>query len=132
MPYFFEFDPVNRILQSRFEGRVTDDELRAYCRDFTARITLTDPRAAITDLSPVASFEVSRQTIIDLAAVRPDVQGRDPLRIIIATSPHVFGMARMFEMEGRSAHPNVLVVHTREEASAILAVKEPEVEAHKK
>jgi hypothetical protein len=128
MPYAFEFDSGSRILRGRLEGRVTDADLRNYCHDFTARITLTEPLVGITDLAEVSSFEVSRQTILDLAALQPVIAGHEPLRIIIATAPHVFGMARMFELEGRSAHPNVHVVHTRKEAYGILGVTEPQFE----
>lgn len=128
MPYTFELDSASQILQGRLDGRITDAELTDYCHDFTARIALTEPRVAITDLSEVSCFEVSRQTILDLAALQPVIAGREPLRIIVATAPHVFGMARMFELEGRSVHPNVHVVHTRREAYAILGVSEPQFE----
>jgi len=128
MPYAFEFDSGSRILRGRLDGRVTDADLKNYCRDFTSRISLSEPLAGITDLAEVSSFEVSRQTILDLAALQPVIVGHEPLRIIIATAPHVFGVARMFELEGRSAHPNVHVVHTRQEAYGILGVAEPQFE----
>lgn len=108
MPYAFEFDSGSRILRGRLEGRVTDADLRNYCHDFTARITLTEPLVGITDLAEISTFEVSRQTILDLAALQPVIAGHEPMRIIIATAPHVFGMARMFELEGRSVHPTCM------------------------
>src|SRR6266436_992967 len=89
MPFSFELDSPNGILLGRFEGQVTDEELSAYCRDSTECIASIDPRAGITDLSAVTSFEVSPQTIIELARVRPAIPGQDPVRIIIAESPHV-------------------------------------------
>jgi hypothetical protein len=131
MPYYFEFDSLNGILRGRFEGEVTDKELKEYCRDSMERIASTSSRASITDLSAVTSFDISRQTILELADVRPILPDHEPLRIIIADSPHVFGMARMFELEGRSAHPNVHVVHTNLEAWAVLGIKEPKFTPYK-
>ena len=131
MPFHFELDSLNGILLGRFEGQVSDEELRAYCRDSTEYITSIEPRAGITDLSAVTSFEVSPQTIIELARIRPALPGQDPVRIIIAESPHVFGMARMFELAGQDAHPVVHVVHTDQDAWAILSVTEPQFKPYK-
>lgn len=131
MPYTFELDSLNRILLGRFEGQVTDEELRAYRRDSIKCILSIEPRAGVTDLSAVTSFAVSQQTIIELARIRPAIPGQVPVRIIIAPSPHVFGMARMFELAGQDAHPVVNVVHTEQEAWAILGVKEPQFKPYK-
>ena len=131
MPYNFEIDLLNGILLGRFEGQVTDEELRAYCRDSTEYIGSIEPRAGITDLSAMTSFEVSQQTIIELARVRPAIPGQDPVRIITAESPFVFGMARMFELAGQDAHPVVHVVHTDQEAWAILSVTKPQFKPYK-
>jgi len=43
-------------------------------------------------------------------------------------SPHIFGLARIFELEGEATRPNLHVVHTEHEAWAILSVKEPRFE----
>jgi hypothetical protein len=124
VPYSLEYDSLNRILRGRFEGHVTDDELHEYCRESSERIASIDPHAAVTDLSGVRIFEVTPQMIVELAETQPMAPGRDPLRVIIAESPHVFGLARMFELAGQRSHPNVHVVHTQEEASAVLGIEE--------
>jgi hypothetical protein len=131
LPYTFEFDSLDRVLQGRFGGQVTDEELTEYCRDCTESIALIDPRAVVTDLLDVASFKVSPQTILKLAEVRPAAPEQDPVRIIIAASPHVFGMARMFELAGQDAHPRVSVVRAREAAWEILGVTNPQFKPFK-
>jgi hypothetical protein len=127
-----EFDSLNRILRGRFDGHVTDEELLEYCRESTAQIVSTNPQATVTDLSGVKAFDISPETIVELAEARPIAPDRDPLRVIIAESPYVFGLARMFELAGQRSHPNVHVVHTHEEASAILGVEELQFKPCKK
>jgi hypothetical protein len=122
VPYQFEFDETNRILRCRFDGRVTDEDLKESYRLAAEYMAQTDPRAAITDLSAVTSFEVSPETIRELAKSAPLPDPNRP-RCIVAPSSNVFGMARMFEIEGEVTRPNLHVVRTLEEAWAILGVQ---------
>ena len=52
----------------------------------------------------------------------------DPRRtvIFVAPTPDLFGMARMFELEGAEARPNLRVVHTAEEVYRFLNVRDPQ------
>ena len=130
MPHHFGFDPEKQIARCRFEGNVTDEELKKSCGEIEEYNALTEPVASITDLSAVTSFAVSPTTILELARSAPHAHDSSRLRVIIATAPHVFGMARMFEIEGEHTRPNVHVVHSQEEAWAILAVSEPHFQLH--
>ena len=131
MPHHFEFDSDNQIARCRFEGRVTDEELKKSCEEIEEYNALTDPLACITDLSAVTSFEVSPRTILELAMSAPHSPESSRLRVIIATAPQIFGMARMFEIKGEYTRPNVHVVRSQEEASAILAISQPRFPLHK-
>ena len=122
MPYHFDFDSTNGILRGRLEGRVTDDDLRKYYRDAEEYVKRTDPRAGITDLSGVTSFEVSSDTIGELANRKPAMPDPTRPRVIIAAATHVFGMARMFGLRGERTRPNNHVVQTEREALEILGV----------
>jgi hypothetical protein len=123
VPYHFEFDATNRILRCRFDGRVTDEALKECYRLAAEYVAQADPRAAIIDLSAVTSFEVSAETIRELARSAPVMP--DPIRprCVVAPSPKIFGLMRMFEIEGEVTHPNLHVVRTPEEAWAILGVQ---------
>ena len=123
MPYHFEFDETNRILRCRFDGRVNDEALKEFYRLAAEYVAQTDPRAAIIDLSAVTSFEVSPETIRELAKSAPAMPDPSRPRCIVAPSPQIFGLARMFEIEGEVTRPNLHVVHTLEEAWAILGVQ---------
>lgn len=128
MPYHFEFDSANRILRGRPEGTLTDEDLKEFYRMAEEYTELTNPRAAVTDMTSVTSMEVSPQTIRELANLPPAVADPSRPRCIIAASPQIFGMARMFELLGQDTRPNLHVVRTEKEAWAILGISEPEFE----
>jgi hypothetical protein len=122
VPYYFEFDPKNRILRARFEGPVTDELLKEFYGLAGGYFERTGARAGITDFSAVTSFEVSPQTIRDLASSPPAIQDREFPRFIVAASPGIFGMARMFELAGQDTRPNLHVVRTIREVCVILGI----------
>jgi len=132
VPIGFDFDTANGILRCRLEGKVTDEDVRALYRQATDHADAMKPRAGIIDLSGTTSFEVARETILELAHTEPAVRDPKVTRVVIAGSPVVFGMARMFEMEGERTRPNFYVVRTEQEAWAILQVWKPRFEPLKK
>jgi hypothetical protein len=128
MPYHFEFDSTYRTLRCGLVERVTDESLTKFYRVIAECVELMDPRAGILDLSAVTSFEVSARTIHELAKSAPAMPDPSRPRIIVAASPHIFGMARIFEAAGEATRPSLHVVRTLEEAWAILGVQEPQFE----
>lgn len=124
MSYRLDFDSTNRILRCRFWGRVSDEEFANYLQTVWQYVALTRPRGGITDLSAVTSFDVTVETIRTLASWQPVVPPMGRPRVILTASDHIFGMARMFEMEAEVTRPNLHVVRTWQEACAILGVPE--------
>jgi len=128
MPYTFDFDLTNRILRCRLHGRVTDGEFKDFIRIGAEYAVRTHPSAGVVDLSEVASFEVSAQTILELAKLAPVVRDSNLRRVVIAPPSDIYGMMRMFEIEGEETRPDLQVVRTEREAWAILAVQNPRFE----
>lgn len=126
MPYRFDFDPKKKIIRARFAGRVTDEELKAYYREAAAQVKSTGAQAGLIDFSKASLLEVSRETVLELAAREPALADPKATRVIVAASPAIYGMARMFELSGEGTRPNLHVVRTLEEAWAILGVWNPE------
>ena len=126
MPYSFQFDAANGLLQGRLYGRVNSDELREYYLFGTRCAAQMRPLAGITDMTGVTALDVTPQTIRELAALRPAMPDDALLRVIVASSPDVFGMARMFESHGEATRPNLHVVRTCKEALAIVGVPAPQ------
>ncbi len=128
MPYYFEFDSVNRILRGRFEGGVTDELLKEFYGVAGEYFARTGARSAITDFSDVTSFEVSPQLVRELASSPPAILDQEFPRFIVAASPLIYGTARMFELAGQDIRPHLHVVRTMKEVCVILGVLDPKFE----
>ena len=128
MPCYFEFDPENRLLRVRLEGQITTEAVREHYRAASQQVVQTRPRASIWDLAAVTSLEVSTEAVAALARSVPAVPEPHRFRIIVASSAHVFGLARMFQALGEGARPRLRVVRTLKEACALLGVSQPRFE----
>lgn len=123
MAYFFEYDSSHEIFLVRFEGRVTDEEFREYYRVAGEHMTRLRPRASISDYSAVTDFQVSVQTIRNLAHSYIAMPSANP-RVVVAPAPHLYGLARIFQAEGEPLRPNLNVLSTLADAYAELGVGE--------
>jgi len=128
MPYHFDFDPKTRILRGTFEGHVTDDDLKTGYRVAERYAAKTAAQRGLMDLSAATSFDVSPDTIRELAKSPPVFPDPSLTRVILAPSSQIFGMARMFELQGEGTRPSLHVVRTLAEAWAILGVQKPQFE----
>jgi len=128
LAYHLEYDSTNRVLLGTCAGRITDEVATAFYRMTGEYAALLDPRAGITNLSAIASLEVTAQKIRQLAKTVPVMAEPSRPCVIVAASPHIFGMARMFEFEGQSTRPNLHVVRTLGEAWAIIGIHNPKFE----
>ena len=126
MPYQIDFDSMNRILRARFEGRVTDDDLRSGYRFGQENVRRFDPLSGIADFSGVTTVAFAAQTMSDLARTKPIMPNPNRPVVFVAPSPDVFGMARLFKLEGAEARPNLHVVRTTAEAYRVLNIRNPQ------
>jgi hypothetical protein len=124
MGFRFEFDPVNRVLLARVEGRLTDELLAETQGAIRARSIATDARAGIFDFSSVTEVALSTAYLHKLAKEDPAMidATRRP-RIIVAPAAAMFGMSRMFQILGESTRPLLEVVRTMDEALAALGIQ---------
>jgi hypothetical protein len=130
MPYSLEFAPAQRIFRARFDGTITFETLRGFLGE-TAAFVLDRGHGSligIVDFSGVTTFDLSPQDVRELATLPPAIQDREALRFIIAPSPSIFGLARMFELLGQETRPNLHVVRSAKEVWVILGFEEPEFE----
>jgi len=129
MGYRVEFDPANKILLARFEGRLTDELLAEYYRAIRRYSIATDASAGIMDLSSVTEFAVSTELIRQLAnqePAMPDASTRP--RFIVTPNTLGFGLARMFQIMGEPARPLLKVVRTLDDALTELGIQSPHFE----
>jgi hypothetical protein len=85
MAFRFEFDPVNKILLSRFEGRLTDESAVEFYEAAWKYATTTDAKAGIVDFSSVTEFPVSSEILRQLARRKSDLPNAvERPRVIVA------------------------------------------------
>ena len=123
MPLSFEFDWKHRIMRCRLHGRITDEDLKSLYTIGYKLVFRMQPVAVITDGSDGKSFEISPQAIREFAEAAPVLPNPNLPRVIVAPSPELYRMARMFEIQGATTRPNLHIVRTEREALVILAVQ---------
>jgi hypothetical protein len=121
--FHFDFDSEHKILRSRFEGHINDDEIRRHYKLSEGYIERLVPLGGILDMSGVSGFDVTLLiTVRELAHAQPAFSDPRIPRVLIAPAPLVFGLARLFQLEGEDKRPNLHVVRSKEEALAILGI----------
>jgi len=128
VPYRFDIDRTNRILRLGYIGQISDELIRKAYKATPKAVQQTDPRGMIIDLSDVTEFNVSTQTIHELADLKPTVKDPSVPRIIVAPTPYLFGMSRMFQILGGQTRPMLQVMNSVNEAYSELNLKEPKFE----
>ena len=118
----FAFDPVNKILLIRVQGRLTDELYAEPQRAFWKHWAATDASAGIVDFSPVTEFALSADFVRRLVDQELDQElvrnfNMRP-RVVIAPTDLEFGLARMYQTLGEGKHTNFKVVRTMDEALA--------------
>jgi hypothetical protein len=129
MTFRVEFDPKNRILLRRIEGPLTEESLEPIYLAGEKYWAALTPRAEIVDFSCVTEVSISTERIRQLARQQPALPEMTNLpRIAVAPTTADFGLARMFQIVGENKRPLLQVVHTIEEAFAILGIQSPHFE----
>jgi hypothetical protein len=124
----FEFDPVNKILLGRLEGRLTDQLLAEAYETARKYAVATDASAGIWDTSSVTEFAVSAEFLRSLASREPIIADAKRPRVIIAQKTVAFGLFRMFQLIGERTRPQLTIVHTMDEALAVIGIRSPQFE----
>ena len=122
----FEFDSVKQNPSAPVEGRLTDESVAEFYRAIREHWIASDASVGIVDFSAVKEFALSGDLIHRLAEQEPCIP--DPTsrpRVIVAPDTHVFGLSRMFQILGEPSRPLLSVVHTLDEALAVLGIQSP-------
>ena len=126
MAYALLFDRKQKVLVARRTGALTEESLSAMRAAARRFVTREGACRAIVDLSAFGRADVSGRFIAAIAESGPIIARE--MRMIVAPSPEVFGLSRMYELHQFSAADNTLVVHTLAEAHAALGLRTLELE----
>jgi hypothetical protein len=123
MGFRSEFDPVNKILLLRFDGRLTEELIQESYPIGQKHWTATDPQMSIVDFSCVTEAVLSTEFLTRLAQREPVGDVTNLPRVIVAPSTFLFGISRMFQILGEHTRPQLQVVNTLNEAFSALGVQ---------
>ena len=125
--FYFEYDEAEKLFAVRMTGSITDDSFKA-CYAETLRLAPgREIRAALMDLSAVDRYDVSAAAVLEVSKLRPLFPDPTP-RYIVATSEHVFGMARMLQLVSDHGRDGLHVVRSLQEAYDALGLHAPQFE----
>jgi DNA-binding NarL/FixJ family response regulator len=129
MPYRFEFDSTNGILQGSFEGFVSKQEVWKFYQTAVKHVAELSPRSYVIDVSAVTSTTVTTGALLELAKLPAVLPSSQSHRFIVASRTASFWLMRMYAVAAMATRPNIHIVRNHAEAWAILGIAEPRFEA---
>src|SRR5262249_8599354 len=122
MANVIDLDPAHRVLRVTVTTAFTEEVFTNLYRTIERLASSGGSYAGIFDLSRVPDSSISSRTVRALAASKPAIPaGR--LRVIVATQPVMYGLARMFELSQDAMGGQLQVARSLEEAYAMLGVR---------
>lgn len=124
MPHQLQFDYTLRILLVVYEGSICGGDLAEVEKEITPHFAALRPTAVIVDLTAITSFDVAGDIVRSRA--KRDValvQGTNtPVALVVPRQPHLYGLARMYELSANPDFPRLHIFYSREEALASVEV----------
>jgi len=117
MPVTYRIDRPNQIIHTRCIGAVVLDEVRQHFAELSRDKECPDRLDVLLHLSEMTTLPASdqlRTVTNDIADLRPQIQFG--ICAIVAPSPALFGMARMFEVFAEAYFSVTRVFRTEAEA----------------
>lgn len=128
MSHVIKFDTESKIIRVTAHGELKDEDAEELYWSVHSFLGSHEVHGGILDLSPVTSVAVSMETVRRLSK-NPPLFKEPTVRVIVASSDLIFGMARMFQISRSEIHSDLHVVRTLEEAYEIHGLKSPKFEA---
>jgi hypothetical protein len=108
MGFVMSFDARNNLLRVTLEGRVTDAILLDSYATAAKYVAANPPCRGIWNFSEVTQFEVSSDTIGELARSSPIILSGH-MRVVVAPQDHLYGLAPMFQILGQETRSDLHV-----------------------
>lgn len=123
MDFVVDLDPTHQVLRITLTGEVATDEVAIHVYRTVARLAAQGgPYAGMFDLSQVTHSALTPTTVRTLAATAAAIPG-ERLRVMVARTDTVYGVARMFQLYRDSmTGQSQIVVRSTDEAYELLKV----------
>lgn len=124
MSYYFEFDRDAELLKITFDGELNNRTLMEAVRTVREVSSRLKPKRSVTDFTQVSAIHLDPAELYSLTHLRPTFE-EDVVRVIVAPTDVLFGMARMFQMAGSDSRPNLHVARSLAAAYRTLGITKP-------
>ena len=115
-------DVHQKVVIVTFAGEVSDTDL-IEIGPLTNSHPLFDPNfSEIVDFTEVTGGSISAAAVQTLAR-RTSIYNRASKHVVVAPQPHVFGLTRMYQVYAEETRPNMVVVHSFDEARECLGLR---------
>jgi len=123
MDYEVDLDPTHSVIRLTVTAKTVTIELaEEIYRHLSEATSQGGPYAAIYDLSAAKKTTLPTELIRSFARRPPSVpMGKK--HVVVGTEPHIFGLARVFQMCNEAIGSEFQVVHTLKEAYDIVDVR---------
>jgi len=123
MDYQVDLDPTHTVIRLAVTAEIVTLELAEDIYRHLSEVGSSGgPYAAIYDLSAAKHTTMLTETVRGFARRRPSIPiGRK--QVVVGKEPHIFGLARLFEISGDCDDEQFEVVHSLEEAYDIVGAR---------
>jgi hypothetical protein len=120
MDYEVDLDPTHSVIRLTVTAEnVTLELADEIYRHLSEATSSGGPYAAIYDLSATKHTTMPTRTVRSFARRQPSIpMGRK--HVVVGTEPHIFGLARVFQMCSEAIDSEFQVVHSLEEAYGVV------------
>ena len=124
MHYQIDLDPTHSVIRLTVTAETVTLELAEDIYRHLSEVGSSGgPYAAIYDLSAAKHTTISTDTVRGFARRRPSIpMGRKQV-VVVGKEPHIYGLARLFEIWGDCNGEQFEVVHSLEEAYDIVGAR---------
>jgi hypothetical protein len=119
--YVIDLDPTARIVRVTVDGILTDELLVETYGNLERLVSGKDPYSGIFDFSKVVEDLVSSEGIMVLARKAAIILS-GKLRVVVASTPSLHGLFRMYEMRRDGMRADLQVVGSIDEAYRMFGV----------
>ena len=121
MHYAIDLDPAGRIVRVTVDGVLTDELLMETYGTLERLVAGKAPYSGIFDFSKVIEDLVTSEGITDLARKAAIILS-GKLRVVVASTPDLHGLFRMYEMSRDGMRADLQVVESIDEAYRLFGV----------
>jgi hypothetical protein len=121
MHYVIDLDPAGRIVRVTVDGVLTDELLVETYGTLERLMSGQGPYSGIFDFSKVVEDLVSSEGITDLARKTAIILS-GKLRVVVASTPDLRGLFRMYEMNRDGMRADLQIVESIDEAYRMFGV----------